>query len=341
MSNLNRSSAQTRSFWVLAGLAGLAGSAAVASLVRSHRRWYRCDGELTSSGVVRRYHHHIPAGLDPATPVPLVIAIHGFFQSPLQQRRLTRWDALADTEGFVTVYPMGLGRPLRWPSHEAVASSQSTRDQVTFIADLIDEIGRTQAIDPDRVYASGMSNGGGLAAVLACELSDRIAAAGGVAGLYTYPLPAVPPGRPVSFIAFHGVLDRIVPYRGGIPRLGYPIKAVPEWVAQYAAMVGCNQRTDAEVTPAVRRTRYTGGPDGTEVVCYTVANGGHSWPGGDPLPILITGPTSNDVDATRLTWEFFCAHRRTPRGGVNRGRGASSAVGPQTPRSGATTPQVR
>lgn len=269
----------------------------------------QADHELLTGGIRRRYLLHVPERYDPGIATPLVVVIHGFMQTPAHQRDMSGWDDLADQEGFITAYPMGTGLPLRWGSHEPADESAQTRSQIRFITDLLDELSTNYNVDQRRIYASGMSNGGGLAYVLALELSWRIAAIGAVAGLYTYPADTLPSARPVPLIAFHGTLDRIVPYEGHVKRMGYPIPPVEDCMAAYAARAGCQGHSTEQVTDAVTRTSFTGCPLGFELVYYTVSNGGHSWPGGQPLPVRITGPTSSDVNATQLSWEFFTRHR--------------------------------
>lgn len=279
-------------------------------LVGPLRSFFRTNGELTSGKTRRRYLLHVPDGLDPSRSVPLVVVIHGFMQSPAHQAEMSRWDEVADVEGFITVYPMGTGIPLRWAAHEPVASSQATRDHVDFIRRLVETICETHAIDPGRIYACGMSNGGGLASVLACELPDVFAAVGSVAGLYTYPADQAAGGRPVPLIAFHGALDRIVPMTGGVRRLRYGVPAVADWMDAYARRCGCTVRTSHRLGESLDQVRYSGGPDDMEVVWYTLRDGGHTWPGGVPLPEAITGPTSDAIDATQAIWEFFTRHAR-------------------------------
>jgi polyhydroxybutyrate depolymerase len=240
----------------------------------------------------------------------LVVVIHGFMQSPAHQAEMSRWDELGDAQGFITVYPMGTGVPLRWDAHEPSASSQTTRDHVAFIRRLVDTMCDQYAIDPGRIYACGMSNGGGLASALACELPDVFAAVGSVAGLYTYPVDGPVDDRPVPLIAFHGALDRIVPLRGDVERLRYDVPAVADWMDAYARRSGCTVRSEERLSESLDRVRYSGGPGDVEVVWYTVGDGGHTWPGGVPLPEVITGPTSDAIDATRVMWEFFTCHAR-------------------------------
>lgn len=268
----------------------------------------RTNGSITVSGRPRRYLLHVPASYDGTNPVPLVMDIHGFAQWPANQQRVSRWNELADEEGFIVVHPMGTRMPLRWASHTP-AVADTTAD-IQFLTELLDALRRDYSIDPDRVYVTGISNGGGMSFVLSCVLSDRIAAIGTVAGLFTYPWDACRRVRPVPLIAFHGTADPIVPYTGG-PLRG-PLGVAPDvraWVADYAIRNGCTIEQQLPTQGDVTGTRWTR-PEGdvADVVLYTVVGGGHTWPGGSPLPAFITGPTSDDIDATRVMWEFFRRH---------------------------------
>lgn len=197
---------------------------------------------------------------------------------------------------------MGTGLPLRWASHTPGAA-ETTAD-VQFLTDLIDSLTGDYAVDPDRLYVTGISNGGSMCFVLSCALSDRIAAIGTVAGLFTYPWDACERERPIPLIAFHGTADPIVPYDGG-PLAGPAGEAPPvrAWVADYAARNGC--ATERELPPqgAVTGTRWTQCDGGADVVLYTVAGGGHTWPGGN-LPKIITRPPRHRRHPGGM-WEFF------------------------------------
>ena len=202
--------------------------------------------------------------------------LHGFAQWPANQRDISNWDDLADEKGFIVVHPEGSGFPRRWASHSP-DEPQTDRD-VTFIADLIDHLSAEHPIDPDRIHVAGISNGGGMAFVLSCELSDRVASIGTVAGLFTHPWEACARTRPVPLIAFHGLDDEIVPFAGG--PLDGPLGG----------------------------TRWSDCDGGADVILHTIADGGHTWPGGDPLPEFIAGYTSPAIDATATMWEFFEDH---------------------------------
>jgi polyhydroxybutyrate depolymerase len=292
---------------VVAALCALALALVLGAWV-AYRLADRTNGSLESGGESRSYLLYVPESYDPSTPAPLVISLHGFAQWPAHQSALTGWKELADEYGFILVHPSGTGFPKRWRTQ--LQGAEQSPD-VTFISDLIDQLESEYQIDPERIYVNGLSNGGGMTALLACELGDRIAAMGSVAGAYSFPWSACESARPMPGMIFHGTGDPIVPYQGGPGGDGRSsLPAVPAWVDGLAGHNGCDL-TPVEI-PAqgeVSEVRYEGCAGDAEVVFYTIADGGHSWPGGGWLPRFLVGHTTDEVDATREMWEFFQEHR--------------------------------
>ena len=268
----------------------------------------RTNGTLLSAGEQRKYLVYVPDSYDPSVPAPLVISLHGFVEWPAHQMQISGWNELADEYGFIVVYPSGTGFPLRWRTGGADFDRVETAKDVQFITDLIDQLSAEYNVDRNRIYANGLSNGGGMTMVLACELSERIAAVGSVAGAFRYPREECQPARPVPAILFHGTADPIVSYEGGPSRsFDIPFPSISEWVAELAQYNGCDS-TPHDLPPSgtVSGIQYAG--CAADVVFYTITGGGHSWPGGEPLPEWIAGTTSEDIDATRKMWEFFQEH---------------------------------
>ena len=250
----------------------------------------------------------MPESYDPTVPTPLVISLHGFVEWPAHQMEISHWNDLADQYGFIVVYPSGTSFPLRWRAYRPSGSDTDLMVDVTFISDLIDKLSASYHIDATRIYANGLSNGGGMTFLLSCKLSERIAAIGSVAGAYLLPWEECNPSRQVPAILFHGTADPIVPFQGGPSgSFDLPFPSIPEWADELAARNGCGKPAlELSSSGDVSGIQY---PDcSADVVFYTVAGGGHSWPGGKPLPKIITGYTSQDVDATRLMWDFFEQH---------------------------------
>lgn len=265
----------------------------------------RTNGRLISSGEEREYLLYVPNSYEPSRAVPLVINIHGFVQWPANQAEVSQWNRLADEEKFIVVYPSGLGFPKRWGVTPDVDNPGAVEKEVQFFKDLIDKLSSEYAIDPNRIYANGLSNGAGMSLRLACEMPERIAAIGGVAGAYLVDLKECAGGVPGIF--FHGKADKIVPFEGGpSERFAIQFPNIADFVEDYAQLNDCNLEEkvifDKENVVGVR---YEGCDPGAEVVFYTIADGGHTWPGGKPLPESITGKTSQEIDATRLMWDFF------------------------------------
>jgi len=273
----------------------------------------RTNGTLASSGEEREYLLHVPKSYDPAKPVPLVISMHGAAGWPALQEETSRWNTLAESQGFLVVYPSGIsGRgPRSWNVDRGVDLAKDVR----FISDLIDTLEAAYNIDRARVYADGLSNGGGMAFVLSCTLSDRIAAVGLVASAQTLPFDWCADRRAVPMIAFHGTADRAVPYHGG-QSWAAPVEFpdMPTWAADWARRNRCRaEPVESAVAADVTRLEYADCADDAAVVLYTVEGGGHSWPGGGPLPEWLAGPTSRSIDATARIWAFYREHRLPTR----------------------------
>jgi polyhydroxybutyrate depolymerase len=263
---------------------------------------------LTSGGEERNYLLYVPKTYDPAASTPLILSFHGFSSSPLQQALFSEWNALADKEGFLVAYPEGTGQPLRWNTQ--IPLGRRVNPDVQFVSDLIDTLSEQFCIDPARIYANGLSNGGGMSNALACMLSDRIAAIGGVSGAYLGMDGRCEPIRPVPIIAFHGTADPIVPYLGGpsdMFDIDFPI--VPDWAEGWAERNHCDMTpVDLPAQGEVSGIHYTDCDENADVIFYTIDGGGHTWPGGLPLPESIVGKTSDDIEATQVMWDFFVAH---------------------------------
>jgi polyhydroxybutyrate depolymerase len=270
----------------------------------------RNNGSFVSSGEKREYLLYVPKSYDRSRPTPLVISMHGGALWPVPHMEMSRWNTVADEHGFIVVYPSGVGG--RGPRAWRMDGGPRLASDVRFLAELIDRLNASHNIDPNRIYADGLSNGGGMAFVLSCTLSDRIAAVGMVASAQLLPWSWCKDQRAVPMIAFHGTDDRFTPYHGGTSPVAprdYSFPSIPTWAASWARRNRCGAKpVESAVAVDVTRLEYTNCSDDAAVVLYTIRGGGHTWPGGGPIPEWFAGRTSNGVDATRQTWAFFRAH---------------------------------
>ncbi|MCP9915872.1 alpha/beta hydrolase family esterase [Cyanobium sp. ATX 6F1] len=148
----------------------------------------------------RTYYLHRPPGLPKNKSAALVLVFHGGGGTALQIERHSGFSELADREGFLVAYPEGVGRS--WNDGRDAAGIAAQRDRVDdlgFMAALVDDVARVHPLDPKRVYAAGISNGGIFSHALGARLSTRIAAiapvAGGLAEPYSFSFQPEQPCR--------------------------------------------------------------------------------------------------------------------------------------------------
>lgn len=268
----------------------------------------RDNGSFVSSGEKREYLLYVPKSYDPRTPTPLVISMHGAGLWGAAQKETSRWNDLADKQGFIVVYPSGVGgKGVRvWRADPGPDLAKDVR----FISELIDTLEASYNIDPTRIYANGLSNGGGMSFALSCTLADRIAAVGMVAAAQTLSWNWCKDQHAVPMIAFHGTADPEVSYNGGGSWVtSRPFPNVQRWVAHWARRNRCDSiPVESRVASDVTRRAYTSCADNADVMLYTIQGGGHTWPGGSPLPEWFVGRTATSISATDLMWQFFRDH---------------------------------
>lgn len=296
------------------------------------------DRTFEHDGLTRDYRLTVPEGYDGSEPVPLVVNLHGFGGSAAAHDEATGIPDAAGQRGWLVVSPQGSGLsvPEGTPEAEAAAPFEGIPfwnvfgpgqvdfggdapglppgttldvDDVDFLDSMLDELSTELCVDADRLFAVGHSNGAGMSITLACELGDRLAAVGAVAGVN---LTGVCDGEdPLSVLAVHGDADEVVVYEGGSLldfELGNP--SVPDRMDQLAERSGCDPAPrPAEAPEGVERQRWEGCDGGTAVELWTIAGWGHDWPG------AASPAEPGVIDATEVVLDFFESVSSSPAGG--------------------------
>ena len=263
-------------------------------------------------GLSRTYLLHLPVGYTGIDSLPLIIAMHGGFGSAENLQNQSGLSEKADEEGFIVVYPEGVKGGIlnirTWNAGYCCGNaSDNNIDDVGFIESLIDTLSNNYAINSNRIYATGISNGGFMSYRLACGLSDKIAAIAPVAASLT--IDQCTPSRPVPVIHFHSYLDSNVPYLGGqgdgvSNHYNPPLDSV---FNAFATMYNCSDINDTIINDSEITNVHWGNCDcGSEIQYYITTDGGHSWPGGTTT--IIGDPVSNYINANDLMWSFFELH---------------------------------
>jgi polyhydroxybutyrate depolymerase len=233
----------------------------------------------------------------------VVLNFHGYTSNGSQENLLSQMSAKADAAGFIAIHAEGTGSPQSWNAGACCGqAAMNGVDDIGFVRDILTTAGDRLCVDGKRVFATGMSNGGFLSHRLGCELADRIAAVAPVAGVLG--MPTCTPSRPMPIIHFHGTADSLVPYNGNTS-MGFP--SVPDTFTGWGTRDQCTDTPSETFRMADSHcSSYLHCAGGAQVTLCTVDNGGHTWPGGTPVPSL--GYTTTNLSATDAMWAFFQAH---------------------------------
>lgn len=259
--------------------------------------------EIQSGGVTRTATIHVPLAR-PGLRLPLLVALHGADQDASFFEPYTGFSQIADGEGFIALYPNAWGSKPFWKIND---HDPRAPDDVAFISALLDKVEASYCVDLRRVYATGVSNGGGMASRIGCELASRFAAIAPIAGGYRS-VPPCRPSAPVSVLEVHGTSDGAVPYYGSPPgHAGSVPRFLQDWIYHdHCASHGTRHREAAQVI----QLDWAPCAAGTAVEHLEIVGGAHQLPGAMPPD---TGPRST-VSVPWLVWSFLRSHQRAPRG---------------------------
>ncbi len=279
------------------------------------------------NGFRRSYFVHVPPLRALATPRPVILALHGAFSTARSFERETGLSELADREGFLVIYPQGIGLfdLLRhWNSGHCCGKARKMNlDDVDFVLGAVDDVALQLPVDRSRIYVMGYSNGGMLAYRIAAERSDVVAAVAAIsATVGGSPSADEPewvvsrPARPVPVLAVHGRDDESVPYAGGSTvksRGKNSTISVARSIGLWIDADGCESQPLVERMHGGRVERKTWSACGadSEVTLYSLDGWGHDWPGGQFLEQLPQDDPLRQFAVTEIVWRFFERQRRT------------------------------
>ncbi|MFB3827726.1 MAG: PHB depolymerase family esterase [Bryobacteraceae bacterium] len=251
---------------------------------------------IEHGGLKRTYRLYRPENAP--RPAPLVIVLHGAGGESARMPRVTGFNELARREGFLVAYADGFER--HWNDLRGIPEWSAHRnnvDDVGFFSALIDRLVASEGVDPRRVYVTGISNGGLMSHRLGCELAGKVAAIAPVVRTLTVKLAAqCRPARPIPVLMFFGTADKLVPFEGGIQKMGSaetPVLSARQTVRRWAELDGCGRPEVSRPESTVEFIHYSGCRQGARIDAYIREGAGHSWPPG----------------ATEAIWSFFRAAR--------------------------------
>lgn len=273
---------------------------------------------LTIDGRTRTYLLYIPQGYSASSHYPLVALFHGGAGSGEKITSQTDFIPKADKEEFILVAPDGIKN--NWnDGRDTTDAYKEGVDDVKFVRTLIESLKTKLSIDGNRIYATGVSNGGIFSHRLGCEMADVFAAIGPVVGpIATLFVPQCNPSTPIAVVGIQGSADAAIPIGGGeqsgfwgLGDGGF-VESADATMQLWVQKNGCLSApvisdVPPEVNDGTRVKKHTYAPcrSGTEIHYYIVEGMGHGWP---PKAPRLAGATSQNINATEVIWEFFKIH---------------------------------
>ncbi|MBE50231.1 MAG: hypothetical protein CMP51_00810 [Flavobacteriales bacterium] len=254
------------------------------------------NDSILVNGTYRQFITYIPSIYQPSQIVPVIFNLHGRTSTAWQQMWYGDFRDIADTANFIIVHPQGL---LDNTGVTHWNLGQSTIDDIGFLNSLYSYIVSNYSINLDRVYSTGMSNGGYMSYYLACNMSDKIAAIASVTGaMSSYTQLNCNPSHPTPIMEIHGTSDFTVPFNDIVSGIEY-----------WRGYNNCNLIADTILMPDlnlvdlsyVEHIVYRNGDNGVTTELFKVINGGHTWPGSS----FSNGVTNYDINASVEIWKFF------------------------------------
>ena len=248
----------------------------------------------------RHYIIHIPDSYNDKLSFPLVLCFHGYGGNA-SGMSYTNFNYVSDTANFIVVYPQGT--LMKGKTHWNVGgwTLDSNTDDVGFISNLLDSLSENYNINQSRIYSTGMSNGGYMSFLLACQLSERIAAIASVTGSMTpQTFNLCNPTHSTPILQIHGTNDQVVPYNGN-PKWTLSINHILKYWINY---------NNCDISPTeiyfpdinikdqstVKKLTWLN-CDSSLVIEHLIVNGGgHDW----------FGAWGNmDINSSEEIWRFF------------------------------------
>jgi polyhydroxybutyrate depolymerase len=286
-----------RQTWFLLVAAGFLGAGCSDSTGSGGPRSFR--GSVQVGDTARTYEAYVPSAVDSGGALPLLLVFHGAFGSGSNMRAASGFDDVAETRGFVVAYPDA--DTVNWA--EGCGCNVADRlgiNDTAFVGLLIDALSAMLPIDESRVYAAGFSQGGLFTYRLACQLSERFAAAASVAAPMSVPLGnRCEPDLPISILAMQGRDDTVFPWNGG-GQGALAVLGAQATAERWASLNGCSPDPSVNVLPdladddtQVRRWIYHDCDGSSEVALYEVIGGSHTW------------QMSPDINTPEVLADFF------------------------------------
>ena len=291
-------------------------SAIIASYISGENWQSLTEPQSATTELARSWIVYVPSTYDENSPAPLILNLHGRLSNAALQAYTSDFNRIAEREGFIVLYPNGIDTA--WNYFRGVfIPDEKKHDDEAFIRSLIDDLDVDLNIDRNRMYVTGLSNGGFMTQRLACTMQDEFVAFATVAATAPFAIEQLcVNATPVPILYIHGTADNNVPWNGDVRQnsvgrsfyISYPMN---ESFGFWGFHNQCSQELESERLPVVDPETTTllvtaqDCADNSTVILYGVSGGGHVWHGTRTDENDFLGENSQDFNSSEVIWEFF------------------------------------
>lgn len=227
---------------------------------------------FTQDGMHREYLVKLPENRDPARTYPVVLAFGGKGDSATSFRSYAGLEQ-ATAGGAIIIYAQGVDNS--WAG--APYASTTMAQDIAYVRTAVDDVTAHHGGDRGRVYAVGMSNGGGMATALGCHAPELVDATASVAGAYYDPtVTGCNPRGGVPALIIHGTNDTLMNYWGGT-RHGAHYQGAYAAFESIAARNHCTVPAVNQVHEHPNSTTFRPAFCATPTEFVRIGDGGHEW----------------------------------------------------------------
>ena len=261
---------------------------------------YNYDGQN------RSYYLFVPDSIQ--TGAPLVFVLHGYTGSAAGIMNYSGMNNIAENEKFVVCYPQGTldGSGNAFWNVGYDFHSDQTVDDVGFIIELAQFLQTENNLSRNNTFSTGMSNGGELSYLLACQASDIFCSVAPVSGtMMSWFFDTCEPLEPISVFEIHGTDDNVSSYSGDYDNSeGWGVYMDIDTIIElWSGLNECNllvidtlENINTSDGSYIITEKYQNCIYDNQVWLYKVVNGGHDWPG---------AYGNMDINASAEVWQFF------------------------------------
>ena len=267
--------------------------------------------EFNHNGLMRDYFLYLPNSIEDNAPI--VFLLHGYSGSATGILNYSGMIDVANENGFALCVPQGTSDGSGynfWNVGYDFHQNQNV-DDVDFIMSLAVHLQEQHSLNPENTFVTGMSNGGDMSYMLACQTNNFFKAIAPVAGTMLESIFSTCETSPIPVFEIHGSNDEVTLWDGDMQNNdGWgAYLSIPDIIDYWSGNNNCIDYENIFLPNSslndgsyIIHRRYFDCLDNSEVWLYEIVDGEHDWPG---------AYGNMDIQSSQEIWNFFSQYIST------------------------------